>query len=132
MTLDPALLERTLTPRTKAILPVHLYGHPFDLDRLAIGRKHGVPVVEDAAQAHGATYKGKMAGSFGELSCFSFYPGKNLGACGEGGALLTNSAAHAKRARALREHGSTVRYYHDEVGTTTGWKAFRGRCWASN
>ena len=127
MDLDPGLLERAITPRTKAILPVHLYGHPFDLDPiLAIGRKHGVPVVEDAAQAHGATYKGKMAGTFGEMSCFSFYPGKNLGACGEGGALLTNSAAHAKRARALREHGSTVRYYHDEVGYNYRMEGIQG------
>ena len=106
--LDPKLVERAITPRTKAVMPVHLYGHPFDVDPiLAICRKHKLPLVEDAAQAHGAKYKGKTVGTFGEISCFSFYPGKNLGACGEGGALVTNNAAFAKRARSLREHGST-------------------------
>lgn len=127
MNLDPKLVERAITPRTKAILPVHLYGHPFDLDPiLAIARKHGLPVVEDAAQAHGAKYQGKMVGTFGDLSCFSFYPGKNLGACGEGGALLTNNPAFEKRARALREHGSTVRYYHDEVGYNYRMEGIQG------
>jgi dTDP-4-amino-4,6-dideoxygalactose transaminase len=117
MNLDPNLVERAITPRTKAIMPVHLFGHPCDLDPiLALGKKHGLPVVEDAAQAHGAKYKGKIVGTLGDISCYSFYPGKNLGACGEGGALLTNNAAFAKRARALRDHGSSVRYYHDEVG----------------
>ena len=115
--LDPKLIERVITSRTKAIMPVHLYGHPFDVDAiLAVWRKHKLPLVEDAAQAHGAKYKGKMVGTFGEIACFSFYPGKNLGACGEGGALVTNNPAFDKRARSLREHGSAVRYYHDEVG----------------
>jgi dTDP-4-amino-4,6-dideoxygalactose transaminase len=115
--LDPKLIERAITPRTRAVLPVHLYGHPFDVDAiLAVCRKHNLPLVEDAAQAHGAKYKGKIVGTFGQISCFSFYPGKNLGACGEGGALVTSNASFAARARALREHGSTVRYYHDEVG----------------
>lgn len=127
MNLDPRLVEQAITPRTKCILPVHLYGHPFDLDPiLAIARKHGLPVVEDAAQAHGATYKGRMAGTFGDISCFSFYPGKNLGACGEGGALLTHNPAYEKRARALREHGSTVRYYHDEVGFNYRMEGLQG------
>ena len=127
MNLNPALVERAITPRTKAILPVHLYGHPFDLDPvLAIGKKHGLPVVEDAAQAHGAKYKNQTVGTFGEMSCFSFYPGKNLGACGEGGALLTNDPALDKRARALREHGSTVRYYHDEVGFNYRMEGIQG------
>ena len=100
--LDPKLIERAITPRTKAVMPVHLYGHPFDLDPiLAICRKHKLPLVEDAAQAHGAKYKGKIVGTFGDISCFSFYPGKNLGACGEGGALVTNNAAFDKRARVL-------------------------------
>src|SRR6185295_384354 len=115
--LNPALVEKAITPRTKAIMPVHLYGHPFDVDGiLEICRKHHLPLVEDAAQAHAAIYKGKVVGTFGELSGFSFYPGKNLGAYGEGGALVTNNASMAARARALREHGSTQRYYHDEVG----------------
>jgi len=115
--LDPKLVKRAITPRTKVILPVHLYGHPFDIDSmLQICREHKLPLVEDAAQAHGANYRGKVIGTFGVMSCFSFYPGKNLGAAGEGGALVTNDAALATRARALREHGSTVRYYHEEVG----------------
>lgn len=115
--LDPGQVERTITPRTRAIVPVHLYGHPADLDPLlALGRKHGLPLVEDAAQAHGANYRGRAAGSLGAISCFSFYPGKNLGAYGEGGALLTDDAAFAAHARSLREHGSTQRYYHDEIG----------------
>jgi len=125
--LDPKLLERAITPRTKAVMPVHLYGHPFDLDPiLAICKKHKLPLVEDTAQAHGAKYKGKTVGTFGEISCFSFYPGKNLGACGEGGALVTNNAAYDKRARSLREHGSTVRYYHDEVGYNYRMEGIQG------
>ena len=115
--LNPALIERAITPRTKAVLPVHLYGQPFDVDAVAaICKKHNLPFVEDAAQAHGAKYQGKSIGTFGAVSCFSFYPAKNLGACGEGGALVTNDTALAARAKSLREHGSTVRYHHDEVG----------------
>ena len=125
--LDPKLVERAITRRTRAVMPVHLYGHPFDLDpMLAICRKHKLPLVEDAAQAHGAKYRGKTVGTFGEISCFSFYPGKNLGACGEGGALVTNNAAFDKRARSLREHGSTVRYYHDEVGYNYRMEGIQG------
>jgi len=125
--LDPKLVERAITKKTRAIMPVHLYGQPFDLDPiLAICRKHKLPLVEDAAQAHGATYRGKTVGTFGEISCFSFYPGKNLGACGEGGALVTNNAAFAARARSLREHGSTVRYYHDEVGFNYRMEGIQG------
>jgi len=125
--LDPKLIERAITPRTKAVMPVHLYGQPFDLDPiLAICKKRQLPLVEDAAQAHGAKYKGKIIGTFGEISCFSFYPGKNLGACGEGGALVTNNAAFDKRARALREHGSSVRYYHDEVGYNYRMEGIQG------
>jgi dTDP-4-amino-4,6-dideoxygalactose transaminase len=125
--LDPKLIERAITPRTKAVLPVHLYGHPFDLDPiLAICKKHKLPLVEDAAQAHGAKYKGKTVGAFGDISCFSFYPGKNLGACGEGGALVTNNSAFAARARSLREHGSTARYYHDEVGYNYRMEGIQG------
>jgi dTDP-4-amino-4,6-dideoxygalactose transaminase len=125
--LDPALVERAITRRTKAILPVHLYGHPCELDSLlAMARKHGLPLVEDAAQAHGATYRGKTVGTFGQTSCFSFYPAKNLGAAGEGGALVTNDAALAARARALREHGSTKRYHHDELGFNYRMEGIQG------
>jgi dTDP-4-amino-4,6-dideoxygalactose transaminase len=125
--LDPKLTERAISPRTKAILPVHLYGHSADLDPLlAICRRRKLPLVEDAAQAHGATYKDKIVGTFGDISCFSFYPGKNLGAYGEGGALVTNNAAFAARARALREHGSTQRYYHDEVGFNYRMEGIQG------
>jgi dTDP-4-amino-4,6-dideoxygalactose transaminase len=126
-TLNPKLVERAITPRTKAIMPVHLYGHPFDVDPLLeICRKHKLPLVEDAAQAHGAKYRGKVVGTFGAMSGFSFYPGKNLGACGEGGALVTNSDAYAARAKSLREHGSTQRYYHDEVGFNYRMEGIQG------
>ena len=125
--LDPKLVERVITPRTKAIMPVHLYGHPFDIDALLeIARRKKIPLVEDACQAHGALYKGKMVGTSGVMSGFSFYPGKNLGACGEGGALVTNDAALATRARSLREHGSSVRYYHDEVGFNYRMEGIQG------
>ena len=125
--IDPKKIEAAITPRTKALLPVHLYGLPFEVDEvLAVCRKHNLPLVEDACQSHGAKYKGKTVGTFGESSCFSFYPGKNLGAFGEGGALVTNSEAHAKRARSLREHGSTVRYYHDEVGFNYRMEGIQG------
>jgi dTDP-4-amino-4,6-dideoxygalactose transaminase len=125
--LDPGLVEKAVTPRTKVVMPVHLYGLPFDVDPiLEICRKHKLPLVEDAAQAHGAKYKGKTVGTFGELSGFSFYPGKNLGAFGEGGALVTNNPDYARRAKSLREHGSTVRYYHDEVGFNYRMEGIQG------
>lgn len=125
--LDPKLVERAITPRTKAILPVHLYGHPCELDTLLeFGRKHNLPLVEDACQAHGAKYKGKTVGTFGQSACFSFYPAKNLGALGEGGALVTNDAKLAARAKSLREHGSTVRYHHDEIGFNYRMEGFQG------
>ena len=125
--LDPKLLEQAITPRTKAVLPVHLYGQPFDVDAIAaICRKHNLPFVEDAAQAHGAKYQGKTVGALGDIACFSFYPAKNLGACGEGGALTTNNPAFAARARSLREHGSSVRYHHDEVGYNYRLEGFQG------
>jgi dTDP-4-amino-4,6-dideoxygalactose transaminase len=125
--IDPKLIEKAITPRTKAIMPVHLYGHPFDIDPiLEICRKHKLPLVEDACQSHGAKYKGKVVGTFGEMSGFSFYPGKNLGACGEGGALVTNGDAYAARAKSLREHGSTQRYYHDEVGFNYRMEGIQG------
>jgi dTDP-4-amino-4,6-dideoxygalactose transaminase len=127
MNLDPKLIERAITPKTKAVMPVHLYGQPFDIDPiLEICRKHKLPLVEDSAQSHAAKYKGKIVGTFGAMSGFSFYPGKNLGACGEGGALVTNNAAFAARARSLREHGSTLRYYHDEVGFNYRMEGLQG------
>ena len=125
--LDPKLVEDAITPRTKAIIPVHLYGHPADLEPLLkICRKHSLPLVEDAAQAHGAKYRGKIVGTFGAMSCFSFYPGKNLGAYGEGGALVTDNDAFAARGRALRDHGSTRRYYHDEIGFNYRMEGIQG------
>lgn len=116
-TLDPALLEARITPRTKAIIPVHLYGRPTDMDGiLAVARKHGLRVIEDACQAHGATYRGRRAGSLGDMACFSFYFSKNLGAYGEGGAITTNDPELAERARLYRDHGSRIRYEHEIVG----------------
>ncbi|MDB5058706.1 MAG: degT [Chloroflexi bacterium] len=115
--MDPSLLEAAITPRTKAIIPVHLYGQMADMDAiLAIANRHGLPVLEDACQAHRATYKGRRAGSLGVAGCFSFYPSKNLGAIGEGGAVTTNDAELAARMRMLRDHGQSSRYYHDVVG----------------
>lgn len=125
--LNPALVEAAITPRTKAVMPVHLYGHPFDADPLReICNKHNLPLVEDAAQAHGAKYRGQTVGTLGEMAAFSFYPAKNLGACGEGGALVCNDDALAKRARSLREHGSTKRYHHDEVGFNYRMEGIQG------
>ncbi|MDD2762718.1 MAG: DegT/DnrJ/EryC1/StrS family aminotransferase [Opitutaceae bacterium] len=127
MNLDPRRVEAAVTPRTKAILPVHLYGHSCDMDALLeIARRHQLPLVEDAAQAHGARYRGKIVGTFGGTSAFSFYPTKNLGACGEAGALVTNRADLAARARALREHGSSSRYHHDEIGYNYRMEAIQG------
>ena len=116
-TLNPDNLEAAITPRTKAIIPVHLYGMPAEMDRImAIAERHGLPVIEDAAQAHGAKYQNKRVGKFGQIACFSFYPGKNLGAYGEGGALTTSDASIAHRARSLRDHAQSQRYLHDEIG----------------
>jgi len=112
-TMDPAKLEAAITPRTKAIMPVHLYGQPADMDPiLEIARRRGISVIEDAAQAHGSEYKGRRCGSMGTLGCFSFYPGKNLGAYGEGGAVVTDDPALAQRIRLLRAWGEEVRYEH--------------------
>ncbi|MGV7223765.1 MAG: DegT/DnrJ/EryC1/StrS family aminotransferase [Nitrospinales bacterium] len=106
-----------LTPRPKAVIPVHLYGQPVDMDSiLALAEKHELLVIEDACQAHGATYKGKKAGSMGAAGCFSFYPGKNLGAFGEGGALVTNDEAMINKIRMIRDHGQAKKYYHDMEG----------------
>jgi dTDP-4-amino-4,6-dideoxygalactose transaminase len=112
-TMDPAKVEAAITSRTRAILPVHLYGYPANMDALlAIAKRHNLQVVEDACQAHGAKYKGRMAGSMSAAGCFSFYPGKNLGACGEGGAMVTNDDALMQKVRMLREHGSVQKYVH--------------------
>ena len=107
-TMDPGLIEAAITPRTKAILPVHLYGQAADMDPIVeIARKHDLVVIEDAAQAHAAEYKGRRVGSLGDMACFSFYPGKNLGAFGDAGAVTTNDEAVATKVRMLRDHGRT-------------------------
>ncbi len=112
-TMDPAAIEAAITARTKAIIPVHLYGQPADMDPiLEIARRHRLVVIEDAAQAHGAEYRGRRAGSMGDLACFSFYPGKNLGAYGEGGMVTTASAEHARTLRMLRDWGAEQKYQH--------------------
>jgi dTDP-4-amino-4,6-dideoxygalactose transaminase len=112
-TIDPARIERALTPRTRAIVPVHLYGQMADMDSiLMIAAKHGLTVVEDACQAHGGLYYGQRAGSLGLSGCFSFYPGKNLGACGEGGIIVTSDDEQARLIRMLRDWGQDRRYHH--------------------
>jgi dTDP-4-amino-4,6-dideoxygalactose transaminase len=112
-TLDPVALEAAITPRTKAIIPVHLYGQCAEMGRiLAIAKRHGLLVIEDACQAHGAEYQGRRAGSLGDLGCFSFYPGKNLGACGEGGLVTTQSADYDRKLRMLRDWGAEQKYQH--------------------
>ena len=115
--LDPALIEAAITPRTKVILPVHLYGQPADMDPiLAMARKHGLRVLEDGAQAHGARYKGRRIGAHGDAVAWSFYPGKNLGALGDGGAVTTNDPVLADRIRVLRNYGSRVKYVNEVQG----------------
>jgi len=126
-TLNPDKLEAAITSRTKAIIPVHLYGMPAEMDRIiAIAERHALPVIEDAAQAHGAKYRGKRVGQFGQIACFSFYPSKNLGAYGEGGALITNDASIAQRARSLRDHAQSQKYLHDEIGYNYRMDSFQG------
>ena len=111
--LDPTLVEVAITPRTKAILPVHLYGQPADMESiLEIAQQHGLRVIEDAAQAHGAEYRGRRVGSWGDIACFSFYPGKNLGAYGDAGAIVTNDVKIADKVRLLRNHGRRDKYEH--------------------
>jgi len=112
-TMNPALLEAAITSHTRAIIPVHLYGQSADMDPiLEIANRHGIPVIEDACQAHGAEYNGRKVGSLGVAGCFSFFPGKNLGALGEGGAITTNDAELARRIRMWRQHGSLKKYEH--------------------
>src|ERR1700758_2005105 len=126
-TLNPDKLEAAITSRTKVILPVHLYGMPAEMDSImAISERHAVPVIEDAAQAHGARYRGRRVGQFGQIACFSFYPSKNLGASGEGGALVTNDASIAQRARSLRDHAQSQKYLHDEIGYNYRMDSFQG------
>ncbi|MGH9470582.1 MAG: DegT/DnrJ/EryC1/StrS family aminotransferase [Terriglobia bacterium] len=125
--LDPSRIEEAVTHRTKAILPVHLYGRPADFDAIErVASRHGLAVVEDACQAHGARYRGQRVGSMGRAAAFSFYPGKNLGAYGEGGALTTNDERIAQVARSLRDHGQTRRYVHDEIGFNYRMDGFQG------
>ncbi|MBI2833251.1 MAG: DegT/DnrJ/EryC1/StrS family aminotransferase [Acidobacteria bacterium] len=127
LTIDPSLIEAKMTPRTRAIVPVHLFGHPAAVDDItAIASRHGVMVIEDAAQAHGAEYRGRRAGSMGQLACFSFYPGKNLGAYGEGGAVTTNDEELARRIRMLRDWGCEQKYRHDLKGFNYRLDAIQG------
>lgn len=126
-TIDVNQIEAKITSRTKAIIPVHLYGQPADLAALReIADRHGLALIEDAAQAHGATYYDKPVGTYGQTGCFSFYPGKNLGAYGEAGAVVTNDDGIAKRLRALRDHAQCERYHHQELGFNYRMDAFQG------
>lgn len=116
-TMDPARAAEAVTPETRAILPVHLYGQCADMDAiLTLAAEHDLWVIEDAAQAHGATYKGRKAGNIGNIGCFSFYPPKNLGACGDGGAVTTNDAKLSERLHQLRNYGQTRKYHHESMG----------------
>ncbi|HXA83381.1 MAG TPA: DegT/DnrJ/EryC1/StrS family aminotransferase [Methylomirabilota bacterium] len=118
--INPALLEAAITPRTRAIMPVHLFGLPADMDPiLAIARAHNLVVIEDAAQAIGSRYAGRFTGTFGQYGCFSFFPSKNLGGAGDGGMITTNDAAIAERLQMLRVHGSKKRYFHQIIGTNS-------------
>ena len=118
--IDPARIEAAITSRTRALLPVHLYGQPADMDPiLDIASRHGLRVIEDAAQAHGARYKGKRIGAHGDIVCWSFYPGKNLGALGDAGAITTNDAALAERVALLRNYGSRQKYVNEEPGVNS-------------
>lgn len=126
-TISAEEVARAITPRTRAVVPVHLYGQPADLDPiLAVARRHGLVVIEDAAQAHGALYRGRRVGTFGTASCFSFYPGKNLGAYGEGGAVLTDEAEIARRVAMLRDHGSARKYHHELIGYNFRMEGMQG------
>jgi dTDP-4-amino-4,6-dideoxygalactose transaminase len=117
LNMDVTKIEAAITKRTKAIIPVHLYGHPVDMDELMkIARKHGLRVVEDCAQSFGAEFNGIKTGAFGDMGCFSFFPSKNLGCYGDGGMVITDDTKLAEHLLSLRNHGSHVRYYHDEIG----------------
>lgn len=126
-TMDPAALESAITPRTKVIMPVHLYGQTADMDPIMeVARRRQLIVIEDAAQAHGANYKGRPAGSIGHLGCFSFYPGKNLGAYGEGGAVTTSNPEYARTIRMLRDWGTDRKYHHVLRGFNYRMEGFQG------
>lgn len=126
-TMDPDLVEAAVTPRTKAILPVHLHGLTAEMDPIvAVARRHGLVVIEDAAQSHGARYKGRSAGALGDIGCFSFYPGKNLGAYGEGGAAVTNDPTLARQMALLRDWGQEAKYYHSLPGYNYRMDAIQG------
>ena len=125
--IDPAKIEAAITPRTKVIMPVHLYGTCADMDPiLDIARRHNLLVIEDAAQAVGAEYKGRRAGSMGDLACFSFYPGKNLGAYGEAGAVVTSNEKYVEILKQLRDHGQSAKYLHERVGYNFRMEAIQG------
>ena len=125
--IDPKLLERAITPRTRAVIPVHLYGRPAEMNPIReICARHGVGILEDAAQAHGAMYHGRRVGSLGHAAAFSFYPTKNLGAWGEGGALTTDDDQIANFARAARSHGQSARYEHEFIGFNYRMQGFQG------
>ncbi len=126
-TIDPQLIEAAITNKTKVIIPVHLYGRTADMDPiLAIAAKHKLAVLEDSAQSHGAKYKGRVAGSIAAIAAFSFYPGKNLGAYGEGGAVTTSDPELARRVRMLRDHGSEKKYYHELLGYNARLEGIQG------
>jgi len=116
-TIDPGKIGKAITERTRAIIPVHLFGQPADMDRInEIARKYNLVVIEDACQAHGALYKGKRVGSLGDIACFSFYPGKNLGAYGDAGMVVTDNRELIKKVKLLRDHGRSEKYYHQLEG----------------
>jgi len=122
-----ALVEAAITPRTKAIIPVHLFGQMADMDPiLQLARRRGIPVIEDACQAHGALYQGKKAGSLGVAGCFSFYPGKNLGAFGEAGAVVTHDATLSAKLQVLRDHGQARKYFHSDIGWNARMDGIQG------
>jgi dTDP-4-amino-4,6-dideoxygalactose transaminase len=125
--IDPQKIEEAITPKTRAIIPVHLYGQSARMDEIqSVAAKHRLIVIEDCAQAHLTEYKGKKVGTFGTCGCFSFYPGKNLGAYGEGGAVLTNDESLSKKMMAYRDHGSSQKYYHDFVGHNYRMEGIQG------
>jgi dTDP-4-amino-4,6-dideoxygalactose transaminase len=125
--MDPSKLEAAITPSTKAVIPVHLFGQTADMDPiLKIAKARGLFVIEDACQAHGAEYKGRKAGSIGDAGCFSFYPGKNLGAYGEAGAVVTNNEELDRKIRMLRDHGQEKKYYHGAIGWNARMDGLQG------
>ena len=125
--MNPELLSQAITPKTKAIIPVHLYGQMADMDPIMrIAKQHNLFVIEDASQAHGAEYKGQKAGSIGDMGCFSFYPGKNLGAYGEAGAVVTNDQKLAEKIKMFRDHGQSKKYYHDMIGWNARMDGIQG------